>query len=79
MVDLIEAGAAMADGIFKVVAKRADGIDFSFFANDRTYRLTWSDEPGWAAPFSMPTGFSYKHRLARHYLTIRQVQTGESG
>lgn len=70
VLDCIEAGGLMADGIFKPVAAQSDRLDFTFFSNDRTYRLRWTEAPRWVAPFSLPTGFRYRRRFGRHFLDV---------
>ncbi|MGL4811487.1 MAG: hypothetical protein ACRCXM_06900 [Beijerinckiaceae bacterium] len=70
VLDVVEAGGLMADGIFRIIAARDDTIHFTFFGNDETYRLRWATKPAWALPLSLPTGFRYRNRLARHYLTV---------
>ena len=71
IVDALEAGALMADGIFRVVGEDCDRIDFTYFLNHETYRLEIR-ETGRPALFPfLPFGFRYKRRFARHFLTVK--------
>ena len=76
VLDGIEAGGLMADGIFKLIASRHDGFDFSYFSNGETYRLECARSPTWRAFVPLPYGFRYKSRLARHSMTVRTLKRG---
>jgi hypothetical protein len=76
VLDSIEAGGLMADGIFNLLTSRRDGFDFSYFANGETYRLECARHPSWRPFLLLPYGFRYKTRLTRHYLVVRTLKTG---
>ena len=68
--DAVEAGVAFTANILAFQRECQDMFDFSFFANDRTYRLTVSREPKLRMPFSLPWGFRYKSLFTRHLLSV---------
>ncbi len=70
VLDAVEAGAAMTTGVLEIRGVQADLVDFGFFSNEQTYRLTVEGSPSLRLPLSLPTGFRYKHTLARHILSI---------
>ena len=50
-------------------------FDFTFFANDKTYRLTVGQKPKLRMPLgSLPWGFRYKSQLTRHLLSVSVLE-----
>lgn len=45
-------------------------IDFGFFTNDKTYRLSVGPTPELRWSLSLPAGFRYKSALKRHILCV---------
>ena len=73
LADELEAGAAFTTNILVFQREGQDMFDFTFFANDRIYRLTVGSEPKLRMPFCLPRGFRYKSPLTRHFLSVRVV------
>ncbi len=69
-IDALEAGAAFTINILAFRSEGPDVFDFSFFANDRLYRLKVDREPSLRMPFSLPLGFRYKSALGRHVISV---------
>lgn len=76
VVDSVEGGAAYAAGIFKAKQSGDTWLDFQFFTNDATYRV--SVLPQSRFRFSLPAGWKYKHRLHPHRLLLEAMTTGKS-
>ena len=70
VIDAVEAGAAMTPGLLEIRQARDGVVDFSFFINHKTYRLTVGRTPRLRLPLSLPTGFRYKSALSRHILFV---------
>jgi hypothetical protein len=73
VIDAVEAGAPMADGILQIRQVSGRVIDFGFFANDKTYRLIVGQAPALRAPLSLPPGFRYKSTFRRHILHVTTI------
>lgn len=74
IIDAIEAGAAFTTNILVLRSEGQNVFDFSFFANDKTYRLAVGHEPSLRTPFSLPLGFRYKSALRRHIITVTMLK-----
>ena len=72
LVDALEAGAAFTTNILTFEREDLDMFDFTFFANDRVYRLAVDGAPKLRMP--LPLGFCYKAPLSRHLLTVRVLE-----
>ena len=72
LVDALEAGAAFSTNILTFEREDLDMFDFTFFANDRVYRLAVDGAPKLRMP--LPSGFCYKAPLSRHLLTVRVLE-----
>ena len=70
VIDAVEASAPMTPGILEIRQARDGVVDFCFFRNDKTYRLTVGDTPKLGLSLGLPTGFRYKSALARHILFV---------
>ncbi len=73
-IDALEAGAAFTTNILAFQSEGPDVFDFSFFANDRFYRLTVDQESSLRMPFSLPQGFHYKSALRRHIISVTMLK-----
>ena len=75
LADALEAGAALTTNVLALQKERQDTFDFTFFANDKTYRLTVGQKPKLQMPFgSLPWGFRYKSPLTRHLLSVSVLE-----
>ncbi len=73
-IDALEAGAAFTTNILTFQSEGQDVFDFSFFANDRIYRLRVDRKPSLRIPFSLPLGFRYKSTLGRHVISVTTLK-----
>ncbi|MGC6419255.1 MAG: hypothetical protein ACON3Z_19185 [Bradymonadia bacterium] len=71
--DALEAGAAYADPILAFQKEGQDVFDFTFFKNERVYRLTVGREPK-LRMLPLPWGFRYKSPLTRHLLSVSVLE-----
>ncbi len=72
--DALEAGAAFTTSLLAFRSEGPEVFDFSFFANDRIYRLQVDREPSLRIPFSLPLGFRYPSVLGRHVLSVTTLR-----
>lgn len=70
VIDAVEAGAAMTTGLLDIRGAHGDAVDFGYFDNAQTYRLTVDDAASLRLPLRLPAGFHYKRALGRHVLSI---------
>lgn len=73
VIDAAEAGAALTTGVLEFRSTPGDSVDFGFFNNDQTYRLSVDSAASMRLPLALPMGFGYKHALQRHVLCITSV------
>jgi hypothetical protein len=74
IIDALEAGAAFTTNILAFRSEGPDVFDFSFFANDKFYRLKVDQEPSLRMPFRLPLGFRYKSALGRHVISVTMLK-----
>jgi len=75
IIDALEAGAAFTTSLLAFRREGPEVFDFSFFANDRLYRLQVDREPSLRIPFSLPLGFRYQSVFGRHVLSVTTLRT----
>ena len=68
VIDSILGSSPYASGIFKFKASGNNWMDFNFFSNDVTYRVSVLEASRFR--FILPTGWKYQHRLNKHRLTV---------
>lgn len=73
VIDAVEAGAALTTGLLDIRSAQGNVLEFGWFKNEQTYRLTVDDAASLRLPGSLPSGFRYKRALARHVLSIITV------
>jgi hypothetical protein len=71
--DLIIAGAALTTSLYRRARVTDDALEFTFFNPDTRYRLRWSENARWRLPLTLPTGFRYRSRFARHRLSVEPI------
>lgn len=75
VVDAIDAGAPFASGVFRVLRRCGDSIEFVFFLNEMHYRLEIADKAKFR--FGLPTGWSFQRPWIRHRLFVRTIPVGD--
>lgn len=75
--DALEAGAIFGlgeGGILKITKTNTDWVEFTFFLNDRVYRLYVTEQA--RVHLRLPTGWRYKKLLSKHRLIVRELKEG---
>jgi len=72
LLDAIEGGAALADGILKIVSTGENSVDFEYYQNEIVYRLEVASGRSFRLP--LPWGWRYRNFGWGHQLTIRQIE-----
>ena len=76
VLDALEVGAALTTGLLEIRRVQGAAIDFTFFANDTTYRLQVDEKPRLRLPWFLPLGFRYKSKFVRHVLSVTTLKGG---
>jgi hypothetical protein len=74
LLDAMTGGGLMSIGVYRFLGCRERTLDFSFFSDDRISRLTVSPQP--SLRLLLPQPWRYRRLLARHYLSLREVDAG---
>lgn len=69
--DSLETNTVFTPGIFKLIKTGENWVEFTFFQNDSTYKLTVKKTK--SLQLALPRGWKYKEYLKLHRLVIQKL------